>query len=43
MLNDNIETQMNAPTQQMINDDGELANIYMYLFMQIWLNSKYTE
>ena len=24
MLNDNIETQMNAPTQEMVNDDGEL-------------------
>ena len=35
MLNDNIETQMNAPTQQMINDDGELANIYIYIFMHI--------
>ena len=24
MLNDNIENQMNAPTQEMVNDDGEL-------------------
>ena len=23
-LNDNIENQMNAPTQEMVNDDGEL-------------------
>ena len=24
MSNDNIENQMNAPTQDMVNDDGEL-------------------
>ena len=29
MLNDNIENQMNAPTQGTANDDGEL--IYKYL------------
>ena len=23
MLNDNIENQMNAPTREMVNDDGE--------------------
>ena len=28
MLNDDIENQMNAPTQEMVNDDGEL--IYKY-------------
>ena len=28
ILNDNIENQMNAPTQEMVNDDGEL--IYKY-------------
>ena len=29
MLNDNIEKEMNTPTQEMVNDDGEL--IYKYL------------
>ena len=31
MLNDNIENQMNAQTQEMVNDDGELIYIYIYL------------
>ena len=29
MLNDNIENQMNAPTQEIVNDDGELIYIHM--------------
>ena len=29
MLNDNIENQMKAPTQEMVNDDGELIYNYM--------------
>ena len=29
MLNDNVENQMNAPTQKMVNDDGELIYIYL--------------
>ena len=29
MLNDNIENQMNVPTQEMVNDDGELVYKYM--------------
>ena len=29
MLNNNIENQMNAPTQEIVNDDGEL--IYKYV------------
>ena len=28
-LNDNIENQMNAPTQEMVNDDGEFIYKYM--------------
>ena len=27
--NDNIENQMNTPTQEMVNDDGELIYKYM--------------
>ena len=29
MLNDNIENQINPPTQEMINDNGELIYKYM--------------
>ena len=29
MLNDDIEDQMNAPTQEMVNDDGELIYKFM--------------
>ena len=29
MLNDDIENQMNAPTQEMVNDDGKLIYKYM--------------
>ena len=32
MVNDNIENQMNAPTQEMVNDDGELIYIYLCKF-----------
>ena len=28
MLDDNIQNQMNAPTQEMVNDDSELIYIY---------------
>ena len=29
MINDTIENQKNKPTQEMINDDGELIYKYM--------------
>ena len=38
MVNDNIENQVNAPMQEMVNDDGEL----IYKYMQ-WLQLDLTQ